>query len=201
MYIKINFNWPCFSSRIAASFVLLFLFGCITSCSFLKKSQTRKSIHEEKIDTSSKSVEYEKITNVEEIGEKEVFVRGDTLNAKGAFLNTDTTAYSQIIETISQKIETIIKSKRDSLGRVIGYDVQTKSINKPKTINVAVGKKTVTTERGKSEETKKVSDIITEKNKTTKKDIFRFNFAGAITISVIVFILLFFIYKYINRKR
>ncbi|WPV66271.1 hypothetical protein [Chitinophaga sp. LS1] len=173
--------------------LIVALMAILCSCATVRKMKETSVSNSQSIDTSSKDHSYEKETVTEEWATTPVITEADSAQTSGTMSSTDTSEYRQTVDTKTQSLTTVVKPKLKD-GKVIGYDINSKAVSKPQTINAPVTRKTTTKESSSDKQKVGKSEINTTSVTKTNKDVFRFNVAGIITVVVIVVLLLLYFY-------
>lgn len=195
---EINFLWPLRILRRMAIFCLSIF--VLSSCATVKKSREVSSSEQTHLDKSIVKNDKTKQVVIEEQVLTPVLTKPDTAGFKGWFSSSDSSGYSQEVESNGQKIKTTVKPVKDKDGKTTGYNVNTEAIKKAETILAPVNKKTTISSSDKSETKNDVTDIKKEKTKTVNKSSFRFNLAGTLAVVGIVAVVLVFLY-FVFKKR
>jgi hypothetical protein len=173
--------------------LIIFLFA-FCSCATVRKDRSSITTDQQRIDTSSQEHLYQKETTTEEKSTASVMTNADSVETSGTVSAEDTTTHQQTVETDDLSLITTVKPKVNKNGKVTGYDVNSKAVAKPKTIDVPVDRKTTTKETGSDKQQTGITDTKKETVTTSSKSAFRFNFAGVCAIVGIAALILLFIY-------
>lgn len=177
---------------------LLTIIVLISSCATIRKDSSSKTDLQEHIDTSSQEHNYQKETITEEKGIYPVVTAADSVQTLGTMSIEDTATHHQSVETDDMSLTTTVKPKVKD-GKVTGYEVNSKAVAKPKTVNIPVDRKTTTKETGTDKQQTGITETKKETANTNTRQTFRFNFAGvAAVLGAVALFLLFFYFK--NRR-
>jgi hypothetical protein len=180
--------------RLKSCSILLMII-VLSSCATLRKDSSSRVDEQKNIDTSSQVHNYQKETITEEKGSTPIITEADSVQNSGTISAEDTTTHQQTTETDDMSLTTTVTPKVKD-GKITGYDVNSKAVSKPKTVNIPVDRKTTTKETG----TDKVQTGITNTKKevvtASKKERTGFNAWGSVVIvGVIILFLLFVFFK------
>lgn len=177
------------------SYSLLIVAIILGSCATMRKDSSSKIDEHHSIDTSSQVHNYQKETTTEEKGSTPVTTDADSVQTSGTMSAEDTTTHQQTTETDDMSLTTTVKPKVKD-GKITGYDVNSKAVAKPKTVNVPVDRKTTTKETGTNKVQTGTTDTKKEVVTTSKKERSGFNAWGAVAfVGVIILFLLFVFFK------
>lgn len=169
----------------------------MTSCATVRKSQVNTLNHNKHVDTSFVKEEYGKETTVVEKSVTPVYIKADTTKTAGFLNEADTIGYEQEIETDNLKLKTTVKPKYNN-GKKTGYKIKSEAIKKSDTIMAPIDR-TIVVKEGKSNvKQKRKSDEAVSSVSETKKNTWRFNFAGVVIVACCV--ALFLVYKFLKVK-
>jgi hypothetical protein len=154
---------------------------------------------QQRIDTSSQEHQYQTETVTEEKSTVAVMTNADSLQTSGTMSAEDTTTYQQTVETDDMSLTTTVKPKRDSKGNKTGYDVSSKAVAKPKTVDIPVDRKITAKTSGSDKQQTGITDVLKQTATTSTKDVHRMNLAGiGAIIGVVLLILLFLYFKFLR---
>lgn len=176
-------------SKILIALILVF-----SSCATIHKNRSSSTSDEHLIDTSSQQHNYQSETTTEEKSTAPVMTNADSLQTSGTMSDEDTTAYQQTIETDDMSLTTTVKPKHDAKGNKTGYDVSSKAVAKPKTVDIPIDKKTTTKTSSSDKQQTGIIEIKKASEITSNKSAFRFNMAGVAAIIGVVAVILLFLY-------
>jgi|SRR6185295_2648759 len=140
-------------SKIFIALILI-----ISSCATVHKNRSSSTNDQQKIDTSSQEHQYTRETTIEEKSTAPALTNADSIQISGTMSTEDTTTYQQTVETDDMSLTTTMKPKLKN-GKVAGYDVNSKAVAKPKTIDVPIDRKTTTKETGSDKQQTGITDV------------------------------------------
>lgn len=175
------------------SYSYLVVIIILGSCATVHKTKSSSISDQVHMDTSSTEHQYNRETVTEEKGNVPVITNADSAQVSGTMAAEDTSEYRQDVETDGVRLTTIIKPKVNN-GKVTGYQVNSKAVAKPKTVNIPVDRKTTTKETGTDKQQTGITDTKKETVTTSTKQVSRMNLAGVGAIIGVVILFLLFLY-------
>jgi hypothetical protein len=176
-------------SKIFIALILVF-----SSCATVHKNSSSSTNEQQHIDTSSQEHQYQTETVTEEKATVPVVINADSVQTSGTMSEEDTTTYQQTVETDDMSLTTTVKPKRDSKGNKTGYDVSSKAVAKPKTIDIPIDRKITAKTSSSDKQQAGITETKKETVITSSKQAFRFNMAGACAIVGGIIAILLFLY-------
>lgn len=173
--------------------ILIVLVLFLSSCATIHKTKSSRSSDQVHIDTSSQEHQYARMTITQEKITIPVITSADIVQTSGYRSAEDTSEYRQDVETDGVSLTTIIKPRVNN-GKITGYQVNSKAITKPKTLNVPIDRKTTIKETGSNKQQMGITDTKKESATTSTKDTNRMNWAGVGAIIGAVTLFLLFLY-------
>jgi len=165
----------------------------LSSCATMRKDSSSKVDEQKNIDTSSQVHNYQKETTTEEKGSVPVVTDADSVQTSGAMSAEDTTTYQQTTETHDMSLTTTVKPKMKD-GKVTGYDINSKAVAKPKTVDVPVDRKTTTKETVTDKKQTGITDTKKEVVTASTKERTGFNAWGSVAIVGVIILFLIFVF-------
>lgn len=144
--------------RIIFAFAIL-----LCSCATVRKNSSSSKKADVHIDTSTQEHQYSIETLTHEKSTAPVITRPDSLQTSGTMSSSDTTTHRQTVESDGMSLTTTVKPTVKD-GKVTGYDISSKAVAKPKTIDVPIDRTSTKKETG----TDKVKSGISDTKKETK---------------------------------
>jgi hypothetical protein len=185
------------------SFLFISLCVAICSCASVKKTGSRTESASQHTDNSSSQAEHSKVTTVEETAAVLVTTRSDSAAITGYLAVDDTTGFSQTVTAGAITLSTSMKPRRNTQGQTTGYDITSRATKAPETVAAPVHRKTTIAESGKEQQQKSVQDNTSQVTSSKDKSVFRFNGAGAVTVTLCFLgaVALYLIYIYFKPKK
>lgn len=171
--------------------IMISLWFC--SCATMRKDSSSRVDEQKSIDTSSQVHNYQKETTTEEKGTAPVITDADSVQTSSTMSAEDTTTHQQTTETDDMSLTTTVKPKVKD-GKITGYDVNSKAVAKPKTINVPIDRKITTKETGTDKKQTGITDTKKEVVTTSKKERSGFNAWGSVAIVGVIILFLVFVF-------
>lgn len=181
-------------------YLLIILLAC--SCASVKKNTSRIESSSQHTDNSASQVEHSKVTTVEETAAAPVTTRPDSAAISRYIAADDTTFFSQTVTAGAITLSASMKPRRNTQGQTTGYDITSRATKAPEMVAAPVNRKTTIAESGKELQQKAVQDNSSQLTTSSSKTAFRFNGAGAVTVTLcfLGLVALYLIYRYFKKN-
>lgn len=169
------------------------------SCATIRKQKSATTASEQRIDTASLVKEFSRETVTTEKSSAQITTLADSASTSGNISAEDTTEHIQQIFTNGLSIRTAIKPQVKH-GKIIGYQIDSKAVVKPKTVDIPVDKTTTIKEKSNEQQSSKKTDNSSTISTTSDTTTFHLGFwgtAGLVAGLILVVLLLF--YKFVRK--
>jgi hypothetical protein len=165
----------------------------LCSCATVHKNNSSFQTEDKYVDTSRQEHQYQTETVTEEKSTAPVMTKADSAQTSGYMSSEDTAGYQQDVETDGVSLTTTVSPKVKD-GKITGYQVNSKAVAKPKTVDVPIDRKVTAKTSGTDKQQTGIAETKKEAATTSSKSVFRFNFAGAAAIVGGIVVILLFLY-------
>jgi len=165
----------------------------LCACATVHKNNSSFQTEDKYVDTSRQEHQYQTETVTEEKSTAAITTAADSAQTSGYMSSDDTAGYQQDVETDGVSLTTTVSPKMKD-GKITGYQVNSKAVAKPKTVDIPIDRKVTAKTNGTDKQQTGITAANKETTTTSTKSVFRFNLAGAAAIVGGIVVILLFLY-------